>query len=83
YIGVLKSASQNIKVSESQRDAAVSELLKLRQGVAAKSSNSNTKGREANVSEGSIGGTGNTCQEVSVAEVEARVEVSRLADLCL
>lgn len=83
YIGVLKSASQNIKVSESQRDAAISELLKLRQGVAAKVSSSYAKGREANISQGGIGGTGSSCQEISTAEIEARVETSRLADLSL
>jgi len=83
YIGILTNASQTIKVTQSQRDAATNELLKLKQRVGSKESSSSTKGREASISKGGIGGTGTACSEVSDQELEYRLEVSRLSTLCL
>lgn len=83
YIGVLTSASQTIKTTQSERDAAVSELRKLRQRATATTSNINAESGKARVSEGGIGGTGDVGCEVSTAEIEQRLEISRMAELSL
>ncbi len=83
YIGVLTSASQTIKTTQSERDAAISELLKLRQRATATTSNINSESGKAGVSEGGIGGTGDVVCEVSTAEIEQRLEISRMAELSL
>ena len=83
YIGVLTSASQTIKTTQSERDAAVSELLKLRQRITAAPSNRNTESRKAGISESGAGRTGAIGCEVSLEEIEARLEISRMAELSL
>lgn len=83
YIGVLTNASQTIKTTQHQRDAALSELLKLRQRVATTTSNHSASSGEARISEGGIGGTGIVSCEVSPAEIEQRLEISRMSDLAL
>ena len=83
YIGVLTNASQTIKITQYQRDAAVSELRKLRQRTSATKNNDSSTGREAGISEGGIGGTGIVSCEVSPAEIEQRLEISRMAELAL
>ena len=83
YIGVLTSASETIKTTQFERDAAISELRKLRQRAATTTSNSNTEGGKANIPQASSGRAGNTCQEISTAEVEQRIEISRMAELAL
>ena len=83
YIGVLTNASQTIKATQSQRDAAVSELRKLRQRVATTASNNSAGSGETRISEGGIGGAGIISCEVSSTEIEQRLEISRLAELAL
>lgn len=83
YIGILTNASQTIKITQFERDAAVSELLKLRQRVTTTASNNNTESGKANISETGVGRTRDDCEEISTAEIEARLEISRMAELSL
>lgn len=81
YIGVLTHASETIKTTQYQRDAAASELRKLRQRIATTQSNNSSSSRETGISESGIGGTGSVICEISPEEVEQRVEVARMAEL--
>jgi len=83
YIGVLTHASETIKTTQHQRDAAASELRKLRQRATAAQSNNSSGSREAGVSKSGIGGTGSVICEVSPEEIEQRLEVARMAELSL
>jgi hypothetical protein len=83
YIGVLTNASQTIKTTQFERDAAISELRKLRQRTTAAQSNNSASSGKTGISEGGIGGTGVTCDEISTAEIDERLGISRLADLAL
>lgn len=81
YIGVLTHASETIKTTQYQRDAAASELRKLRQRTSAAKSNNSTGSRETRISESGVGGTGAIVCEVSPGEIEQRLEVARMAEL--
>jgi len=81
YIGVLTHASETIKTTQHQRDAAASELRKLRQRTSAAQSNNSSSSRETGISKSGIGGTGSVICEVSPEEIEQRVEIDRLAEL--
>jgi len=83
YIGVLTHASETIKTTQYQRDAASSELRKLRQRTATEKSNNSTGSREAGIPNSGIGGTGAIICEVSPEEIEQRLEVARMAELSL
>ena len=83
YRGILTHASETIKNTQHQRDAAASELRKLRQRAATTQGNNSSSGREARVSETDIGGTGAIVCEVSPEEIEQRLEVARMAELSL
>lgn len=83
YIGVLTHASETIKTTQYQRDAASGELRKLRQRTAATQSNNSTSSREAGISQSGIGGTGSVICEVSPEEIEQRLEIDRMAELSL
>jgi len=83
YIGVLTHASETIKTTQHQRDAAASELRKLRQRTTATQGNNSTGSREAGISQSGIGGTGAIICEVSPEEIEQRLEVARMAELSL
>ena len=81
YIGVLTHASETIKTTEHQRDAAASELRKLRQRTTAAKSNNSTGSRETGISKSGMGGTGSVICEVSPEEIEQRLEIARMAEL--
>jgi len=81
YIGVLTHASETIKTTQYQRDAAASELRKLRQRTTATQGNNSTGSRETGIPNSGIGGTGSVICEVSPEEIEQRLEIARMAEL--